>query len=114
MTMFVGKTFTGDSDRIVKSFFNSIYDQESFLWALKLVVDKRGCVVNDDYCLFPEPQSPDPSGHFEGVLFGSPAGEVSISEASCTEYIDLACRRYVELCPGDAAKVADVLKDRLV
>ena len=75
MTMFVGKTFTGDSDRIVKSFFNSIYDQDRFLWALKLVVDKRGCVVNDDYCLFPEPQSPDPSGHFEGVLFGSPAGE---------------------------------------
>lgn len=81
MTMFVGKTFTGDSDRIVKSFFNSIYDQDRFLWALKLVVDKRRCVVND---------------------------------ASCTEYIDLACRRYVELCPGDAAKVADVLKDRLI
>jgi hypothetical protein len=41
---------------------------------------------------------------------GVSAGEVSISEASCTEYIDLACRRYVELCPGDAAKVADVTR----
>ena len=61
-----------------------------------------------------DPQSSDPSTHFEGILFGSPAGEVSISEASCTAYIDLARRRYVELCPGDAAKVADVLKDRLI
>jgi hypothetical protein len=49
--------------------------------------------------LFPEPQSPDPSGHFEGILFGSPAGEVSISEASCTEYIDLALVKCIELEP---------------
>jgi hypothetical protein len=112
--LFEARTFGDESDRIIKEFFNSIYDQKRFLWAMDLVVSKRGCTVNEEYCLFPDFIDADPSGHFEGVKFGGMFGETVISETKCREYIDLACERYIALCPGDGAKVAEMLAGRLI
>jgi hypothetical protein len=63
MSMFSAKTFTDESDRAVQEFFNSIYDQEHFLWALKLVVDKRGARLTRITAFFRmrESRSPGPT-----------------------------------------------------
>jgi hypothetical protein len=112
--LFGAREFTDESDRIVKEFFNSIYVQNRFLWAMELVVSKRGCSVNEEHCSFPDLLDADPSGHFEGVMFGGWFGGTIVTEARCRAYIDLTCRRYIELRPADAARVAEMLKGRLI
>ncbi|MEZ0192327.1 ribonuclease toxin immunity protein CdiI [Ralstonia solanacearum] len=114
MDLFDAGGFCNDLDRIVKSFFNSIYDQGRFVWALKLLVKKQGCVINEDYCLFPDVEGADPSFHFEGVMFGGPDGEVIVSEEQYDEYLNLACERYIGLCPNDFRDVGEILKGKLV
>src|SRR3954468_12821852 len=112
MTMFWPKDFRDDDDRIIKYFFNSIYDHNKFMYAMKLVVNKTGCVINEDYCLFPDFVDADPSGHFEGVMFGGMFEETTVSEEKCHRYVDLDCERYVEMHPGEADKMSDLLKGR--
>jgi hypothetical protein len=114
MLIFENTDATEDSDRPVIEFINSIYAQNKFLWALPLIVSKRGCVVNEDYCLFPDWTDPDPEFHFEGVMFGGVNGEAVIGEDSCSKYIDEACTRYLRLHPSDRVKISDILKKRLV
>jgi len=110
MNLFGANVFANESDRIAMSFFNSIYAQERFLWALKLIASKQGCVVNEDYCLFPDMSDPDPSSHFEGVKFGGLGGEVVVSEARCGEYVAMACKRYKAERPSDSRSVDEILK----
>ncbi|MEH6461364.1 ribonuclease toxin immunity protein CdiI [Chitinimonas sp. JJ19] len=61
-------------------FFNSLCSQDSFFWGVCLLVNKAGCVVNDDYCAFPDVTSDDLNDHFDGVLFGIGDSEVIVSE----------------------------------
>lgn len=110
MDLFDANSFANESDRIVLSFFNSVHAQGRFLWALKLITSKQGCVVNEDYCLFPDPNDPDPSCHFDGVMFGGMNGEVIVCQAKYFEYIDTACRRYVMHNPDDTDNVNAILK----
>ncbi|WP_255566853.1 MULTISPECIES: ribonuclease toxin immunity protein CdiI [Photorhabdus] len=52
--------YNSDSEWVMKEFFNSIYSQGEFLWALPLVLKKDGCGVNETYCIFPNLDDPDP------------------------------------------------------
>ena len=111
MDLFGASAYVDESDRVAMGFFNSVYAQGRFLWALKLIASKQGCVVNEDYCLFPDMNDPDPSCHFEGVSFGGVGGEMIVSEAKCREYVNMACKRYVAQCPDDLDSVDAILKE---
>ena len=114
MPIFYNTNVSEDSERSVEEFMNSIYDQNRFLWALPLIVSKKGCVVNDDYCIFPDWTDPDPEFHFEGVMFGGVNGEAVISEHSCSKYINEACTRYLRLHPNDMREISNILKGRII
>lgn len=98
-----------DSDWIIKEFFNAIYSQDRFLWALPLLINKGGCVVNDDYCLFPDFSDNDPSSHFEGVMFGVGDDEIIVSDETYSVSVSEACKKYLELHPSDEPKVSEIL-----
>jgi hypothetical protein len=98
-----------DSAWIVKEYFNAIYLQGRFLWALPLLIDKRGCVVNEVYCLFPDPSDPDPACHFEGVMFGIADDETIVTEEACSIYIKEACKNYLGLHPRDEGQIREIL-----
>lgn len=83
----------------VEEFFNSIYSQDRFLWALPNLVSGISCVVNDDYCRFPDSQDPDPEMHFDGVLFGIGDDEIIIGRDVYEKFFRDACKRYISLHP---------------
>ncbi|WP_217470668.1 ribonuclease toxin immunity protein CdiI [Photorhabdus akhurstii] len=101
--------YDNDSKWIMKEFFNSIYSQGEFLWALPLVLKKDGCGVNETYCTFPNLDDPDPEYHFEGVMFGVWEGEIIVPESTCFEYVKLACEKYLQLHPEDTEQVKSLL-----
>jgi hypothetical protein len=94
---------------VVKEFFNSIYQQGEFLWALPLIVGKRGCTVNEEFCFFPDLSDSDPVYHFQGVTFGTFGVEVVITDEQCGAYLREACERYVEKNPAARERIAAIL-----
>jgi hypothetical protein len=100
-----------DPHWIVKEFFNSIYRQGKFLWALPLIVEKKGCGLNEEFCFFPDLNDPDPVYHFSGVMFGTMGDEVIISDEQCNAYLQEACDRYLHENPDDHAVVTRMLND---
>lgn len=98
-----------DADWIVKEFFNSIYSQGRFLWALPLILEKKGCGVNEDYCFFPDLADPDPEYHFCGVKIGLMDDEVVITDEELSRFVRQACDSYTFLHPEHKQQVADIL-----
>ena len=97
-----------DPNWIVKEFFNSIYYQGRFLWALPLILERKGCGVNEDYCFFPDYSDPNPEYHFDGVKVGLMEDEVLISDRELLKFVRLACDKYVLLHPEHARQVAEI------
>ncbi|MFA8329502.1 ribonuclease toxin immunity protein CdiI [Burkholderia ubonensis] len=91
----------------IKDFFNAIYLQDRFLWALPLLLGRRGCAVNNVYCLFPD--SSDPASNFDGVIFGVGSGEIVATEKLFLAYINDACCSYLALHPQDKSKIDEIL-----
>lgn len=98
-----------DPQWVVKEFFNSIYQRDNFLWVLPLIVENKGCGVNEDYCFFPDMNDPDPFYHVTGVTFGTMDNEVTISDDQCNTYLMEACDRYLEDNPEDRDLVINAL-----
>jgi hypothetical protein len=101
--------FDNDPHWVVKDFFNSIYQQDKFLWALPLLVEKKGFGINEEFCFFPDLNDPDPIYHFSGVTFGTMDDEVIVSDDQYNKYLKEACERYIEDNPEDRGLVAQVL-----
>lgn len=55
-----------DPEWIVKEFFNSVYLQGEFISVVNGISEKRSQIINEDYCLFPDWDSPDLDLHFNG------------------------------------------------
>jgi len=102
-----------DRDYNAKSFLNSMYEQGYFLECIEGIVNRENIVVNDQFCLFPDFDSDEPSSHFEGVNFRLFNDELIISEAACSALVDQACAKYVQLHPEDSAKINAILQSRL-
>ena len=98
-----------DPHWIAKQFFNSMYQQDRFLWALPLMVERTGCCVNEEFCFFPDLNDPDPVYHFSGVNFGTFDDEIIITDEQYNSYLIEACARYVEENPADKKKVNAIL-----
>lgn len=98
-----------NSEWVMEEFFNSIYSQGEFLWALTLILEKSGCGVNETYCSFPDLEDPDPECHFEGIMFGVWEGEIIVPESVGFNYVKLACEKYLQLHPEDTARVNELL-----
>jgi len=102
-----------DREYNAKSFLNSMYEQGYFIECIEGIVNRENIVVNDQYCLFPDFDSDEPSSHFEGVNFRLFDDELIISEAACSALIDQACAKYVQLHKEDSAKINEILRSRL-
>ncbi len=102
-----------DREYNAKSFLNSMYEQGYFVECIEGIVQRESIVVNEQYCLFPDFDSDDPSMHFEGVNFMLFDNKLIISEAACSALVDQACAKYVQLHPEDSAKISEILKSRL-
>ncbi|WP_447755346.1 ribonuclease toxin immunity protein CdiI [Pseudomonas nicosulfuronedens] len=105
-----------DSDPywIVKGYFDRMYNDDCFLKAVGYIVKKLGFSTDGAYCNFPDMNSCFDEEHFEGVEFayGYPPRDedtVVVSESICSEYIRLACEKYLQCHPEDAAKVKELL-----
>jgi hypothetical protein len=61
------------------------------------------------YCLFPDPDDPDTSLHFDGVTFGNPVGKVVITEVECWQYIRQAGLFWIKHNKVDADAVRQIL-----
>lgn len=109
--LFESIDFDNDPYWIVKEFFNSIYEQGRFLWALPLIFEKKGCAVNKEYCFFSDLNDSDPSSHFSGVMFGTFEDQVIVSSERCLVYLKIACDRYLEENPEDRSLVTSILDE---
>ena len=94
-----------DPEWIVKEFFNSAYLQREFVSAVNAISEGRSCVINEDYCLFPEPESSDPDLHFDGVKFGIMDDQVIVAHDAFRTFLRAACGRYIQLHPEDRDKL---------
>ncbi|MDE1483439.1 ribonuclease toxin immunity protein CdiI [Xenorhabdus bovienii] len=104
--------YDNDSEWVMKEFFNSLYTQGKFLWALPHILKKSGCGVNETYCVFPDFDDPDPEYHFDGITFGVWEGEIIVPESVGFDYVKLACDKYLQLHPEDKDKI-NALLDQL-
>jgi hypothetical protein len=103
--LFENVNFRGDPHADVKGFFNNVYEQGEFLWALKEIADRRGCGVNYDICMFPDFTDADVELHFKGVKFYSFDDEVVVSEDECKQYMKAACVEYLEKHPSEFVEI---------
>lgn len=106
-----------DSDPcwIVKGYFDRIYCDNNFFEAIVNIVKKRGFSTDGAYCNFPDKNSPFDDGNFEGVEFAygyPPTDEetVIVSDTVCSEYVRLACEKYLQRHPEDMKKIKEALK----
>ncbi|MBW9336847.1 ribonuclease toxin immunity protein CdiI [Herbaspirillum sp. RU 5E] len=110
MNIFENINYKLDSDWIVKDFFNSLESRNRFLWALRLMVDRRGCAVNYDYCFFSDLSDPDPEYHFSGVKIGVGDNELQLTDEEFAEFLGRACERYMQLHPEEKDEVTSILQ----
>ena len=101
-------------DSNIKTYFDFMYDEGDFLRAVSNIVQKKDCVMEGAYCLFPDMESEDESEHFSGVSFEigfslTNENTVIVSEAVCFQYIQLACERYLRKHPEDAEIINSIL-----
>ena len=99
-----------DPDWIVKE-FNSIYFQGRFLWALPLILERKGCGVNEDYCFFPDDSDPSPEYHFSGVKVGLMDSEKLLTEEDLSKFLHEACDKYVLLHPEDKSQLEGIMEE---
>ncbi|MBH3404649.1 ribonuclease toxin immunity protein CdiI [Pseudomonas glycinae] len=104
-----------DPNWIVKGYFDRMYDDGRFIEAVGYIVKRWGFSVDGAYCNFPDESSPLDEEHFEGVEFsyGYPPSDedtIVVSESVCTEYLRLACEKYLQLHPEDKAKIEELLR----
>jgi len=103
-----------DPHRIIKMYFEAIYEDGYFLIAVENIINRESFILDGLYCNFPDMNSYDESEHFEGVEFatGYPPTENStiiVSESTCYHYVRLACEKYIELHPEDTNQVNEFL-----
>ena len=109
------KSYTDTSPLwILKEYFDRMYEDKCFLYALGRIVDKLSFSTDGAYCNFPDMNSCCEEDHFEGVEFayGYPprASEtIVVSEKVCSDYIKMVCEKYIHLHPEDASKMKDIL-----
>lgn len=99
-----------DDKYLIKNFFNNRYREGRFLLALEAVLVKENIVIDEEYCLFPDFESPDQELHFVGVKIGSPSGELIVSEILFSDFIHEAHTRYVTARAREATAIKKVFK----
>lgn len=107
--LFKNVDYKSDPHWVVKEFFNSVYQQEKFLWVLPLLVGRKGCGVNEEFCFFPNLNDPDPTYHFSGVTFGTMGEETIVTDEQFNAYLKDACDLYLRNRPADESLVARAL-----
>lgn len=101
---------------VVKAYFDRMYNDNYFIEAVGYIVKRWGFSTDGAYCNFPDLNSPFDEDHFEGVEFayGYPPNEedtVVVSESVCSDYIRVACEKYLQRHSEDAAKLKSILDD---
>jgi hypothetical protein len=104
-SLFELSNFEKDNEWIIKEFFNSVYLQGEFVSAVNSILGGRSFIFNEEYCLFPEPQSADQDLHFEGAKFGIMENQVVITNDALIKIIHAACNRYIHIHPENKHKL---------
>jgi len=99
---------------VVKGYFDRMYDDGNFIRSIGYIVKRCGFSTDGAYCNFPDMDSPFEEEHFEGVEFayGYPPADdetVVISEEACADFIRMACEKYLQRHPKEAAKIKEIL-----
>jgi hypothetical protein len=94
-----------DPEWIIKEFFNSAYSQGEFISTVSAISKGRSCIINEDYCIFPEPESSDPEMQFDGVKFGIMDDQVLVTQDAFRTYLRTACGRFIQLHPEERDKL---------
>lgn len=97
---------------LVRIFFNTAFRRGRFIRALGAVVKRADCVLDYDFCLFPDYADADPYCHFEGVRVGIGSTEELVDEVAFGAVINEACERYVALFPEERGRIDAVLRTR--
>lgn len=107
----------GESDPYwaVKGYFDRMYNDGYFVETIGYIVKKWGFSTDGAYCNFPDKNSPFEDENFEGVEFAygyPPTDEetVIVSDSVCSEYVRLACEKYLHRHPEDMKKIEEALK----
>ncbi len=79
------------------------------MWALPLILGRKGCGVNEDYCFFPDFTDPNPEYHFSGVKIGLMDDEVLITDEELSRFVRQACDKYVLLHPEHKQQLAEIV-----
>lgn len=103
-----------NSDWIIKSYFDLMYNDGLFLDAIENIIQRESFMVDGVYCFFPDMSSFEKDEHFKGIQFaiGYPPSEENIntiSEKTCYDYVRLACEKYLKLHPEETYKVNELL-----
>lgn len=94
---------------MVKSFFNYVCEQKALVHVLEVITKRCSYAYNEEYCVFPDPDDPDQSLHFDGVIFGVSDEEVIVTEAECWQYVRRAALFWIEHNEVDAVVVKQIL-----
>ena len=97
----------------VKSFFNYICEQGALVTVLEAITQRLGYAYNEEYCVFPDLDDPDPSLHFVGVTFGVSDEEVNITEGEFRRYVQRAALFWIERNQADADAIRRMLRRML-
>ncbi|RZG87586.1 hypothetical protein EXE10_04505 [Acinetobacter sp. WCHAc060033] len=100
---------------MVISYFERMFEDGHFIYAIELLVDGSSLSTDGDYCSFGDMDSYYDEFHFNGVEFAtgySPKEEdtVIVSKETCNFYIKLACVRYKKLEPDSTHKINELLE----
>jgi hypothetical protein len=101
-----------DFDRVAVDFINSMYSQGKFVWASSHILQKRGCALNEDFCAFPDEDSPEEDMRFIGVMVGVGEETSIIDEDAFFRIIVVACNKYADLHTDDARSILDLLENK--
>lgn len=104
-----------DPHWVVMGYFDSIYSRGYLLESIALIVKRWGFCADGAYCSFPDRNSLFEEEHFDGVEFAygyPPTDETTIvvSETTCSEYVRLACQKYLQRHPDDRKEVETLLE----
>lgn len=93
-----------DPDWLIKEFFDSMYTQNAFLWALARIQKKSDFGVNEDYCNFLDGESSEVE---LGLFDESQIFTYDVFQ----KFLKIACEKYLIVRPEDTYKVSRVLAE---
>lgn len=93
-----------------KSFFNYVCEQNTLVTVLEAISRRHSYAYNEEECVFPDLDDPDPYFHFVGVKFGVSGEEVNVTEGDFWYYVQRAALFWMERNEADTDALRRILR----